>query len=534
MIRIDTIRLLMPEIMLVVTAAWIYVAGAFIPTRRAMVWHAFIGLAMAGYFMFTQRHQANAMYLQGAGTLSLGPVGFELFGYLMRCLGLLVAVLFVATAAGADRDGPQPEALGSLLLVNVGLMLVSASSDLILLFLGLELISIPTYVLLFLARRDTPSHEATLKYFFLSILSSALLLYGFSFLYGVAGSTRLSDILAAASGPTGSQPFAMLAPLALVLIVAGLSFKIAAVPFHFYAPDVYQGTSNLNAGVLAVVPKIAGIVALVKVGSAMLPLVAGHGWQLFLILAVVTMTLGNVVALWQKNFRRLLAYSSIAHAGYMLIGLAVWMAARDGQGIGNGVGEAGLSATLLYVVVYAAASLGTFAALVYLGRYEQQVDTVEELSGLSRTHRGAALMIAIFMFSLAGLPPLAGFWGKLGLFASALNVRSGDPGLLGTASLQMWFLILAVIGALNAAVSAGYYLRVVAAMYFGSATRTLSAKGGLGAALATGACAAVVLGVGLYPGPLLQGSQVGAHATAPQAAVSNSAIQTPGSVVSER
>jgi NADH-quinone oxidoreductase subunit N len=518
MIRIDTIRFLMPEIMLVITAAWIYVAGAFIPTRRAMIWHALVGLAMAGYFLFMQRNQASVMYLQGAGTLSLGPIGFELFGYLTRCLGLLVAVLFVATAAGADRDGPQPEALGSLLLVNVGLMLVAASSELILLFLGLELISIPTYVLLFLARRDTPSHEATLKYFFLSILSSALLLYGFSFLYGVAGSTRLSEIYAAASGPSGSQLFASLAPLALVLIVAGLSFKIAAVPFHFYAPDVYQGTSNLNAGVLAVVPKIAGIVALVKIGSAMMPLVAGHGWQLFLILAVLTMTLGNVVALWQKNFRRLLAYSSIAHAGYMLIGLAVWMAAGAAQGVDTTVGVAGLSATLLYVVVYAAASLGTFAALVYLGRSDRQIDTVDELGGLSRTYRGAALMIAIFMFSLAGLPPLAGFWGKLGLFASALNVRSAEPGLLGTASLQTWFLILAVVGVLNAAVSAAYYLRIVAAMYFGSSTRAPSAKGGLGAALATGFCTAIVLGVGLYPGPLVQGTQIGGQAAATQAA----------------
>lgn len=518
MIRIDTIRFLMPEIMLVITAAWIYVAGAFVSSRRVMVWHALIGLAMAGFFLFTQLNQASVMNQQGGGTLSLGPVGFELFGYMMRCLGLLVAVLLVATAAGADRDGPQPEALGSLLLVNVGLMLVAASSELILLFLGLELISIPTYVLLFLARRDTPSHEATLKYFFLSILSSALLLYGFSFLYGVAGSTQLSEIFAAVSGPESSPSFASLAPLALVLIAAGLSFKIAAVPFQFYAPDVYQGTSNLNAGVLAVVPKIAGIVALVKVGAAMLPLIASQGWQLFLILALLTMTLGNVVALWQKNVRRLLAYSSIAHAGYMLIGLAVWMAAAATAGVEDAVGETGLSATILYVVVYTAASLGTFTALVFLGRDDQRIDTVEQLDGLSRTHRGAALMIAVFMFSLAGLPPLAGFWGKLGLFASALDVRSGEPGLLGTASVQTWFLILAIVGVLNAAISAAYYLRIVAAMYFGSSTRPLSAKGGLGAALATGFCAAVVLGVGLYPGPLVQGSQISAQAALPQAA----------------
>jgi NADH-quinone oxidoreductase subunit N len=502
MVSHETIQLLLPEIVMVITATWVYLAGAFVPSRRAMIWYAGIGLAVAAMALFRQSSVAFEP------PQNYGPVGMGAFGYLVRWLGIIVAYLFVLTSAGGRRGGPAPESVGSLLLVNAGLMLLAAADELILVFLALELISIPTYILLFLGRRDAACQEATVKYFFLSILASAMLLYGFSFVYGIAGTTQLSGIAAAVDA---NPAFESLAPLAFVLVVAGLSFKIAAVPLHFYAPDVYEGAGNLNAGVLAVVPKIAGIVALIRIATVLAPVAADTAWQLFLLLAMLTMTFGNVLALWQRNLRRLLAYSSIAHAGYMLIGLAVWMASRADDGIDESVGQSGLSATLLYLVVYAVASLGTFAALVCLNSEEKQIDEVSDLSGLSRSRRGAALMIALFMLSLAGLPPLAGFWGKLSLFAGALNVRSGESGLFGTSSVQNWFLILAVVGVLNAAVSAAYYLRVVAAMHFGNSNSEVPATNSLGGSMVSSCCAALVVVIGLYPGPLVCASREGAR-----------------------
>jgi NADH-quinone oxidoreductase subunit N len=354
------------------------------------------------------------------------------------------------------------------MLIIVGVMLVAAANDLVLVFLGLELISIPTYVLLFLSRKDRSAAEATAKYFFLGIFSSAILLYGFSFLYGIGGSTQLAETggiaakiaeLAAGGKESGHLP---LLPVALVLIFAGLGFKIAAVPFHFYAPDVYQGASNAAAGLLAVAPKIAGIVALVRLAGLAMPAASQFAWQLAIVLAVFTMTLGNVCALWQQNVRRLMAYSSVAHAGYMLIGLAVALASGATE---TGTGVPGVAALLFYLAVYVAASTGTFAALTYLGRKGREVSDVEELAGVGKTAPWAGAVIALCMFSLAGIPPLVGFWGKFGLFAGAVGLATQES----AGGVSLWFAILAVVGALNAAIAAAYYLRIVGVMYFRSA-----------------------------------------------------------------
>ncbi len=280
--------------------------------------------------------------------LATGPIVVDYLGFVFRWLALFVGAMFtVLTLRDAERETAS-ERLGTLMLFVVGLMLVARANDLVFLFVSLELISIPTYVLLYLGRRDRATSEATLKYFYLSILSSALLLYGMSFLYGITGTTALRELpdlaqashLAAASAldrlgiETGTLIY-----LALVLIAAGLGFKMAAVPFHFYAPDVYQGATNANAGLLAIAPKIAGVLAFVRLLVLSFPEAATSAWQLSLILAIMTMTLGNVCALWQQNVRRLLAYSSIAHAGYLLIGLSVALAASEstlGQRGGRG------------------------------------------------------------------------------------------------------------------------------------------------------------------------------------------------------
>ncbi len=501
---IETVLLLTPEIVLVSVATLIYVAGAFFDARKIWSWLAGGGIVLA----------AIALATLGDETSAGGPVITDALAHYARWLALAVGALFVLLASRPLAEGGTPEYVGSLLLAIAGVMLVSSAGELVLLFLGLELISIPTYILLYLGRRgaqsqetpsqetpsqetpsqETPSLESTTKYFFLSILASAMLLYGFTFLYGTAGTTdlagigeRLSERL---SDPVLSKMFGPLAMLAMILIFAGLGFKIAAVPFHFYAPDVYQGTTHTNAALLSVLPKAAGLVVLIRILVQTIP---GVEPRVAVVLSVLTMTLGNMMALWQNNLRRLLAYSSIAHAGYMLIGLSVALAMPGGPGSWNGLG-----ALLFYLSVYAVATIGTFAALEYLGRRDAEVTAVDELAGLGRGRPFVAAALAVFMFSLAGIPPLAGFWGKLALFFSALSV-AGE-------SLRPWFLTLAILGGLNAAVAAAYYLRIVAVMYFRTPLAVPKAEGGAGAWSAVVVCAMLTIALGLLPRPLLDES----------------------------
>jgi NADH-quinone oxidoreductase subunit N len=486
----SAIQYLLPELVLVLSATAIYLAGAFWPARG--VWHAAAAVALLGAAL-ALAGQANI----AAGATSLvGPLAADPLALYVRTLALGVGLLLVLAAAGGRRGPHAAEQAGTLLLATAGLMLVGSAAELTLLFVALELISIPSYVLLYIGRRDVAAQEAALKYFFLSILSSAVLLYGFSFLYGVTGTLELARIRAALAG--GDGPSSGLAALAVVLIVAGLGFKIAAAPFHFYAPDVYQGTSPVNAGLLAVVPKVAGMVALVRIVAVSMPGLEGLGWKLALVLSLLTMTIGNLLALRQSNVRRLLAYSSIAHAGYLLIGLAVALASRAGNGAAR---VDGVVAVLVYLAVYAIATTGAFAALAWLGGQAREVESLDDLAGLGRSRPLAALALAVGLFSLAGIPPLAGFWGKLTIFTGALAIDFGPDG----GAVQAWFVALAVTGVLNAAVAAGYYLRIVGVMYFRAADGPApQAAGGWGPWSAMVAAAALALVFGLVPGRLVQ------------------------------
>ncbi len=265
---------------------------------------------------------------------------------------------------------------------------------------------------------------------------------------------------------------------------------------------MYQGTSHANAALLSVVPKIAGLVALVRVLAAPVvataidfPALAKVGWQISLVLAVITMTLGNLLALWQRNVRRMLAYSSIAHAGYMLIGVAVAFAASIdvAQAGPAAAGFAGIGSAMFYLATYALATFGAFAALAYLSGEERQLNTVDELAGLARSCPAVAAVIAVCMFSLLGLPPLAGFWGKFQLIYGALSFAPGD--------VRWWLIALSIATMINAAISAGYYLRVIAAMYFREAVQVVrpQAGPGLGAAMLISTFGVLLLGVA--PGP---------------------------------
>lgn len=512
---LDAILTLTPELIVILTATLIYVLGAFLPGRH---WGRFAMLGLIAAAIALYCNYETRFWPEGATTpLAVvdikGPIAVDLFGQYVRWLALLVGSLFVLTAQRPSSSTPPSEMVGTLLMAVAGTMLVGSARELGLLFLGLELVSIPTYVVLYLARGDRASQESTVKYFFLSILSSGVLLYGFTFLYGLTGTTDLVEIrqiLLAGDDTLGAGR--LFGRLALVLIFAGLGFRITAVPFHFYAPDVFQGTSNLNAGVLSVLPKIVGFTALVRLIAIAMPGYEVLAWRVAIVLAVLTMTLGNVLALWQDNIRRMLAYSSIAHAGYMLIGLAVGLAANM-EDVSSVAPFQGIGATFFYLVVYGVGTAGVFAALTALGEPDKQVDLLDDLAGAGKTHPFIAGCIAVFMFSLAGLPPLAGFWGKLSLFFSALGVDAPTGG--DASDLRKWFLALAIIAALNAAIAAAYYLRIVGVMYFRSPLTTLAGEGGRGARVALAASAALVVLMGLAPGRLQVGANKAAQSLLP-------------------
>jgi NADH-quinone oxidoreductase subunit N len=491
----STINAFAPEATLVLAASAVFVAGAFTRARDWWAMCCLVSYLAAAVILASQAWPSSA-----ASSLS-GPIALDPMAFGLRWLGLLVGFVFTLVAQRLADEDLASEYFGCLMLAAAGIMITAGANELVLLFLGLELISIPTYVLLFLGRRNRASGEATMKYFYLSILSSALLLYGFSLLYGlgkttlIAGDTMQPGIREAIAALPTTAPLAPLLPLALVLIVAGLGFKLTIAPLQFYAPDVYQGTTSANAGLLAVAPKIAAIAALIRLVVVAIPAAADFAWQLSLILALITMTIGNVCALWQRNIRRLLAYSSIAHGGYLLIGLSV---AAAGSAASAGEYRGGVTAMVFYVFVYTLATMGTFAALTYLSSERRDVNDVDELAGLARSQPVVAGAIAIFMFSLAGLPPLAGFWGKFNLFASAVDLATSAP-----AGLAMWFAILAVVGVLNAAIAAAYYLRVVAVMYFQRENQRIVPAGGPTARLAAALCAVLVVAIGALPGRFL-------------------------------
>lgn len=488
----ETVRLLLPELVLILSATAIVVGGAFY--RNRAVWHlsALAAFVAAGLLM---------ALVPVAGGL-YGPVVRDGLSETLRWLLLISGVFFTSVSWQSSSRELAPEQIGQIMFAVVGTMLASAANDLVMLFLGLELISIPTYMLLFVGRRDRESAEAAAKYFFLSIASSGVLLYGLSFVYGLGKTTTMlgttdSPGIRDALLQLGDSPLASLGPVALLLVLAGLGFKLAAVPFHFYAPDVYQGTTAGNAGLLATLPKIAAAAGIVRVVLECLPIEAAHAWQVLLVLSILSMTIGNVCALWQKNLRRMLAYSSIAHSGYMLIGLTVAQA-----GIAAGGSEptyGGVSALVFYLAVYTFASLGAFAALTAMGSDGREASSIDDLAGVGRTQALPAAAMAVFMFSLAGIPPLAGFWGKFTLFSSAVQLAMQSSG-----GVSQWLIALSVIGVLNAAVAAAYYLRVIGVMYFQSGTGANRPQLQPGGALATTlACAILTLVIGIVPSYLL-------------------------------
>ncbi len=420
---------MIPELILGMAAAACFFLGAFPPVRRAARLTAWFALIFAGAAAAVQTG-----WWQGGAAAEPWYAAFNgLFRLLAPGLGMVLLASMRADAA----EGHEAESAACLLSAVLGVMLVGGAGDLITLFLGLELISVASYILLYLDRDGALPQESAGKYFYLSILSSAVLLYGLSYVYGLGGSLRLDRLVYAWAGAAGMPGDSALGAFAIVLVFTGLAFKIAAVPFHFYAPDVYQGTSHANASLLSVLPKAAGMAAVIKLLLATMVGWGGPVWQAVLAVAVLTMTVGNVIALWQTHLRRLLAYSSIAHAGYILIGLLA----------ANQLGTIGV---LYYLLAYTLMNLGAFGVVILVGRKKDRFLNIYDYSGLGFQYPGLAALMSVFMFALVGMPPTAGFVGKFYIFSAA--VQAG----------YIWLVIIAVI---NSLISVYYYLRITVLMY---------------------------------------------------------------------
>lgn len=499
---VRTLTILAPELILLLSAIGMMTLSAFFPQPRrrwcrAAVWSLLAALVA----LFWVSGKPTDLYSSVAvnDTLSLWA----------RLVLLLTGLIVMGLAHDEPPDERAGEFFGALLIVNAGAMLVAAANDVVFLFVGLELVSIPTYLLLYLSRRTPKTQEAATKYFFLSIFASGLLLYGLAFLYGGTGLGNFKAIAYLTRSPIGMQfPSIPLSLVAIVFVMAGLCFRVAAVPLHFYAPDVYQGSPTVIAALLSWVPKAVGFLAIVRALTTTLSSsseLADKAIVLCWIIAAATMTLGNFVALLQEDLKRLLAYSSIAHAGYLMIGVTVAFA--------NGQHETplyhGAEGILFYLVAYALMTLGVFGVIIGLRIGDRPVEVIRQLTGLGWTQPWAAAAMAICLLSLSGIPPLLGFWGKFEVFASALAMQDSDQS--GS------FLALAILGVLNAAVGAYYYLRIVVLMYLNPAKeefKSVRFRGGWPVAASVGTCAVLTAVLGLFWAPVAETARQAARSAA--------------------
>jgi NADH-quinone oxidoreductase subunit N len=430
--------LALPEIVLA-GAGLLILLGGVIPKKETFFP---VSMAVIGALIVT----AALVLGQGEGTAFLGQYVSDAFSRFAKILILLGAALGLTLALDFnERAGlGRFEFAVLMLFATLGMMVMVSANDLMTLYMGLELLSLSLYVIAAFDRDNARSAEAGLKYFVLGALASGLLLYGASLVYGFAGTTnfdRLADALSAGQAGTGLV-------VGLVFVLAGLAFKISAVPFHMWTPDVYEGAPTPVTAFFATAPKVAAIALLMRVLTGPFGDLTAQWGQVIWLVSAGSMILGAFAAITQRNIKRLMAYSSIGHVGYALMGLAV-------------VNDTGYRGVLVYMAIYVIMNLGTFAVLVAMRRNGRSVEGVEDLAGLGRTDPTMALWMAVFMFSMAGIPPLAGFFGKLYVFLAAV---------------QAGYWLLAIIGILTSVVASYYYLRIVKVMYFDAPVGALDAR----------------------------------------------------------
>ena len=422
------LQLLGPELALAGAAICVILADAFMPrglTRPAIYAIAAIGIIVSA---------ALALGLLGTSTTGFaGALAVDTYAVYFKLLFLAATALVLLSATGFVDSLPRyrAEFVGLLLLATTALMFLASATELITVYIALEMSSLSIAFLSAWAKRGLAATEAGLKYFLLSAMSSAVLLYGMALLYGLTGQTRLDAIAAAlTAGPSGPLL------LSLALLLAGFGFKVSAVPFQMWTPDVYEGAPTPVTAYLSVASKAAGFAAAIRVFETALPAAQPEWAMLFAAVAAATMTVGNVVALVQSNVKRMLAYSSIAQAGYILVGVAA-------------ASSSGVAAVLFYLLAYTATNLAAFTAVIAISRRTGS-EQIADLRGLHQRAPWLAFALAVSLLSLAGLPPFAGFFAKLYVFWAAI-----ESGLT-------WLVLLAVV---NSAVSLYYYAQVIHDMY---------------------------------------------------------------------
>jgi NADH-quinone oxidoreductase subunit N len=468
--QLQTYWPLFPELILAIGAMVLLMIGAFRPERdntaEAIGWLAVLVLVMAGWLIVQQPEGAHSLF-DGAFVVDGFARFMKVLTLIASATALILSFDYMRQARTLKFEYPV-----LVLLATAGMLMMISANDLIALYLGLELQSLALYVMAAIRRDDLRSSEAGLKYFVLGALSSGMLLYGASLVYGFTGSTSFPAIAAAASQAGAGQNLGLI--IGLVFLLVGIAFKISAVPFHMWTPDVYEGAPTPVAAFFAAGPKVAAMALLMRVTLDGFAGVKPQWQQVITALAIASMLLGAFAAIGQSNIKRLLAYSAIGNIGYALIGLAA----------GSPEGARGV---LIYLVVYVAMTLGAFACVLAMRRGQTVTEDIDELAGLAQNNLPMATILAILMFSLAGIPPLAGFFAKFYVFLAA--VREG-----------LW--PLAIIGVLASVVGAYYYVRIVKIMFFDQPRERFAAiqpKAGLVMGVA-GLC--VLLYV-VWPAPLV-------------------------------
>jgi len=473
----------LPEAILLLGACALMIVDLYVKDaeRRATLWLAQIVLALCLC--------ATLFVLWGSGGRRLlifyGLFVSDSMGHLLKmvCYLAVSAALVYSRQYLQDRALLRGEFVTLLLFSLLGMMVMISAASFLTLFLGLELMSLCLYALVALNRDSALSTEAAMKYFVLGALSSGLLLYGMSMIYGATGTLNLYEVAARSARLVGNESDRVFLVFGLVFVVAGLAFKVGVVPFHMWIPDVYQGAPTAVTLIVGSAPKIAAFAMAVRLLVNGLPDLARDWQQMLALLALASMAIGNITAIAQTNLKRMLAYSTIAHMGFMLLGLL------SGVVDGNRLSADGAySSALFYMIVYVLMSLGAFGVLLCLSRAGFECENLDDVKGLNRTHPWIAFIMLLLMFSLAGIPPTAGFYAKLAVLSAAV-----DAG-------QIWLAVAAVILSL---IGAFYYLRVVKLMYFDDPKVPAQVTGSLGFRVALSANGLAMLLFGILPSLLM-------------------------------
>ena len=463
-------QLILPEIFVLIMTCVVLLADLFIPQRRQGLTYALTQLTLLGAILLTLW-----LYPEKNTTVLHGFVIHDHLTSVLR-LTIYISSIFVFLYSRDyfrqhDMGKGEPYILG--LFTILGMMVLVAAHNFLSIYLGLELMSLPIYALVALQRDSEQASEAGMKYFILGALASGLLLYGLSFIYGATGSLDISTVMHAVMQTPTVHLFILI--FGVVFVVAGLAFKLGVVPFHMWVPDVYTGAPNASTLFIAVAPKVAVFGMLIRLLVDAMPGLHIQWQQLFILIALLSMVLGNMVAIVQTNLKRMLAYSTIAHGGYMLLGFAAGT-------------PAGFAASMFYTIAYAIMSLGSFGMITLLAKEGFAAESIEDLRGLNERNPWLALMLLLLLFSMAGIPPSIGFFAKIGLLEALVGAH-----LVWLAAIT---LVLAVIGSY-------YYLNVVKVMYFDKPRNNQPFRIAIDAKIAMSINGLAVLFFGLFPSSLI-------------------------------